>query len=145
VRGAAPLYRMQECEMPIMEAVKIMWIEPSAAVDWTWNCSPSDELVDVNPAVPPTLYFWFIPLSTRDIRASLAVSHHRTYCCDNGDDWCWRFEWLITNRGVRVLPLKINIWTPLRGELSTAVQFPPCRAGRGTNDQANIHSGLFMR
>jgi hypothetical protein len=113
--------------MPIMEAVKIMWIEPSAAVDWTWNCSLSDKMVDVSSTVSPPLYFWFIPLSTRDSHASLSVSHRRTCCSNNGDGWCWRFEWLITNSGVRVLPLKINIWTPLGGKLPTDCALPALR------------------
>lgn len=103
--------------MPVMAAVKIMWLQPGAAVGWTWTCSPSDKMADLNPADPPPLYFWFIPLAPRGNHTSLSVSHHRTYRCDNADGWRWRFEWQITNPDVRVVPLKINIWTPLGAKL----------------------------
>lgn len=102
--------------MPIEKAVEIMWLQPGASVGWTWDCRRSEAIAGLDPAVPPPLYFWFIPLAPRSDRAALSVSRGEPCCRQVGEDCRWRFEWQIANRGECELPLKINIWTPIGAE-----------------------------
>jgi hypothetical protein len=101
-----------ESEMPVEKAVDIMWLQPQTEVGWAWKCPPSDVL-ETQPGVAPPLYFWFIPLASRTDRQALSVSRGRTERHEGEAGSHWVFEWQISNRGRKPLPLKINVWSPI--------------------------------
>lgn len=94
--------------MPIRRAVEMMWLQPKAAVGWTWNCGQADETPE---SEPPPLYFWFIPLVTGADHDALEVTGGQTNRCSKQGRW--RFEWTLINRSSKELPLTIKIWTPI--------------------------------
>jgi hypothetical protein len=111
-----PLQRKQpavESQMPVEKAVNIMWLQPQAVVDWSWNCRPANGATNASPTAAPPIYFWFIPLASRGDRGDLRVSRGRTQCHDHGDGPQWVFEWQLSNRGKKPLPLSINLWSPI--------------------------------
>lgn len=93
-------------------ATELLWVRSQAAVEWVWTCTQPAGAIGATASSPPPLYFWFIPLGTRDNRASVVVSMTGTDRLRSDTAIVWSFKWRIANQGEKGVSLKVRVWSP---------------------------------